>query len=77
MRLLQEQLLEQQYPDQVKPTERDTAGDGDENADDEAQNAALFQPCGPSDQNFRDPVDTGDQKQKDLHQSALFVKPSH
>ena len=38
----------------------------------------IFEAKGrPSDNDLGDPVHTGDQEQQQLHQTALFVKPSH
>ena len=75
--LLQAELLEQKHPHKIQPTERNAGGERDKHADDQAKQTALFHPSGPSDDNLSQPVDTGDEEQKELHQTALFVKPSH
>ena len=74
--LLQEQLLEQKDPNEVKPTDEHTAK-GNNDADHKSDQTALLGPGGPSDDDLGDPVDNGDDEQKKLHQTALFVKPSH
>ena len=76
MYLLKEQLLEKKHPDKVEPAEYE-AGKGDDKADDQAEETALLTESGPSYKNFGDPVHTGNEEQNDLHQTALFVKPSH
>jgi len=75
--LLQAKFLEQQHPDQVDPAEYDTGGDRNQNTDDQTKNAAALCEGRPSDYDFGEPVDDRDQEQEDLHQTALFVKPSH
>jgi hypothetical protein len=74
---LQEQLLEKQYPKQIDPTDDNTRGDRNQNTDDQSQQTTLFEKGRPSDNDLGDPVHTGDQEQQKLHQTALFVKPSH
>jgi hypothetical protein len=74
--LLQNQLLEQQYPDQVDPAEAQTE-EGNQDTNDQANQTTLLEEGAPSDEQLSDPVNTGDQKQNDLYQTALFVKPSH
>jgi hypothetical protein len=75
--LLQAELFEQQYPHKIDPTKDDTAGDRDQNADDQTEQTALLHPGGPSDDDLSYPVDNRDDQQKELNQTALFVKPSH
>ena len=74
--LLQEQLLEQKHPYKVKPADEHTA-EGNDDADYQSDKTALFRPSGPSDDDLRDPVDNRNDEQQELHQTALFVKPSH
>ena len=74
--LLQDQSLEEQYPDQVDPTKSQTE-EGNQDANDQADQSALLEECAPTNQQLGDPVDTGDEEQKDLYQTALLVKPSH
>jgi hypothetical protein len=74
--LLQEQLLEQKDPYKVKPADEHTAK-GDDDADHKSEQTALLGPGRPSDDDLGDPVDHGNDEQKELHQTALFVKPSH
>lgn len=70
-------MFRQQNPDQVEPADDNTAGDRYENTNDKTEQTALLCPRRPSHDDFRNPVDAGDQKQNNLNQTALFVKPSH
>ena len=74
--LLKEKLLEKKYPDKVEPADK-CATDGNDEADDQSENSTLFEECGPSYDDLSNPVNAGDEKQNDLNQTALFVKPSH
>ena len=74
--LLQEQLFKEQYPDKIEVCKAH-ADEGDEQANDKTDKTALLHPGAPSDDQLRDPVDKGNQKKNDLHESALFVEPSH
>jgi len=74
--LLKEKLLEQKHPDKIEPTDSN-AEDGYEDTDNESEHSAFLKEGGPSYDYLRDPVYNRNQKQKDLNQTALFVKPSH
>ena len=74
--LLKEKLLEEKHPDKVEPTEK-CATEGNDDTDDQSENSAFFEECGPSYNDLSDPVYTRDEKQNDLNQAALSVKPSH
>jgi hypothetical protein len=74
--LLQEELLEQKHPYKVEPADEYTAK-GNDDADHQSNKTSLFRPSRPSDDDLCDPVDEGNDEQKELHQAALFVKPSH
>ena len=67
--------MEQQTPDRVEPSD-DKSEEGDKNCRDQCQKFSCFDESGPSYEDFYDPVDAGDQKQNDLNETGLFVKPS-
>ena len=67
-------MLEQQAPKKVDPAEYE-AEESDEKRNDKGNEALRFEERRPSYQNLDDPVDDGDQKQEDLNEPALFVKP--
>jgi hypothetical protein len=74
--LLQNQSLEQQYPDQVNPTESQTE-EGNQNTNDQADQTTLLEERTPANQQLGDPVHTGNEEQNNLYKTALSVKPSH
>ena len=67
-------MLEEEAPDEVQPAERKPE-ECDEDRHHEGDEALRLEECGPSDKNFHDPVDAGDQEQDDLNESALPIKP--
>ena len=75
--LLQEQLLEEKYPNEVKPAEYKASTEGYDEADDETEKSALRGPGGPSYYYLGYPVYKGNDEKKKLNQSALLVEPSH
>lgn len=74
---LKEELLEQKNPYKVEPSEYDTRGDRNENANDKAKDAALLCKGAPSYNDLGHPVNTGDEKKEELNESGLLVKPGH
>jgi hypothetical protein len=74
--LLKDELLVKQYPNQIDPRKGHTK-DGNDQANDQTKRVGLLQPSAPSDCKLSHPVDKGDEQQKKLYQTALFVKPSH
>ena len=75
--LLQEQLLEENYPYAVEPTDDDTGRNCYEDTNNESDKTALLKPSGPSNYDFCDVVNYGDKEQENLNQTALLVKPCH
>ena len=77
LKLLQAKLLEKKYPYKVKPTEDETTADCNNDTNDKSDEIGLLKECGPSYQQFCNPVYKGDKEQETLNQTALFVKPCH
>jgi hypothetical protein len=72
---LQEQLLEQNYPQKVYPTKYNTAGDSNENTNNKSENSASFEERRPSYDDFHHPVNTGNKQKEKLYKAIELVKP--
>lgn len=75
--LLKEKLLEEKNPNEVYPTEYETAADGNDDADDKSEKSALLKEGAPSYEDLGDPVNEGDKKKEKLNDAALLIEPSH
>ena len=71
------ELLEKKDPNKVNPSECNARRNGYKDADDEAKKSALLCEGAPSYNDLGNPVYNGDEKEEELNQTALFVKPSH
>ena len=76
-RSLKEQLLEKKDPYEVYPTENYARGNSYEDTYDQSDKTALLCEGAPSYNKLGDPVNTGNDEKQKLHETALFVKPSH
>ena len=74
LRLGKNEMLEEQAPNQVYPTENQTE-ESNENSYYYGYKALGFKGGRPSYENFRYPVDNGDQQKEYLNETALFIKP--
>ena len=74
---LEAKFFEQKAPDHIQPADNDTGRNGYDNADNEPDKTALFDPSTPPYHNFHYPVYAGDKEENDLHKARKFVKPSH
>ena len=75
--LLKTELLEEKHPNEIKPTENETATDRNDDANDKTNKTALLKECGPSYNKLGYPVYEGDDEKKKLYETALLIKPSH
>jgi hypothetical protein len=75
--LLKAKLLKEKYPNEIKPTENETAAYSNDDANDETNKTALLKESGPSYNELGYPVYKGDDEKKKLYKTALLIKPSH
>ena len=68
-------MSKQQQPNKVNPADNDTRRDRNENGKNQSNNIIRFEICRPANADFDNPVNARNQKQNELHQKALFIKP--
>ncbi|MBQ2985822.1 MAG: hypothetical protein IJD61_05260, partial [Clostridia bacterium] len=74
-RFCKNEMIEQQNPNQIQPTEYDTGRNGYENRKNQRNQALRFESSRPTDADFDNPARNGDQKENHLHQFALLIEP--
>ena len=69
-------MSEEQQPNEVKQTDSNTSRDCYEDCENQGDEALRFQPSGPTNEDFYNPVYTRDQQQDKLNQEILSVEPT-